>query len=366
MQLLLKLSLLLFIPFLFANLLCANEINLTQVIDQRAKLESELAELEKLIEKDEQLIRGLQMKSTTLERDLAILDAQVRKARLGIRARNLAISKLSSGIEDRSGLIDELEQKIEAEKISLSELLRKINELDATSLVEIILGHDTLSEFFEDFSSFESIQREMQVSLVDIKNTQIKTVEEKRTLEAKKSEELELRYIQELEKKRMEENEGEKKYLLRISKGKEERYQKILAARQKTAAEIRSELFLLRGSPAIPFEKAVEYTNIAWRATGVRPAFLLGVIAEESNLGANVGTGNWKKDLSHSRCKKQRVAFLKITSELGLDPDVLPVSRRAWYGYCGGAMGPAQFMPTTWQLYNNKITRLTGHNPPSP
>ena len=105
----------------------------------------------------------------------------------------------------------------------------------------------------------------------------------------------------------------------------------------------------------------------------MRPAFLLGVIAEESNLGENVGTGNWKTDLYecyqsigyYTSAEKQKAAFLKLTADLGLNPDTLPVSRKPWYG-CGGAMGPAQFMPTTWALYVDRIAKATGHNPPSP
>ena len=94
--------------------------------------------------------------------------------------------------------------------------------------------------------------------------------------------------------------EADKKSLLKPTKGKEKEYQKLLASRQKDAATIRSQLFMLRGSPAIPFEKALEYANKVSQITGIRPAFLLGVIAEESNLGANVGTGNWKTELADS------------------------------------------------------------------
>src|SRR3989338_9026896 len=80
--------------------------------------------------------------------------------------------------------------------------------------------------------------------------------------------------------------------------------------KEKDAPTIRSQLFLLSGSPSISFEKAVEYANLVWNKLKVRPAFLLGVIREESNLGANVGKGNWKEDLAHPNCAKQRTAFV--------------------------------------------------------
>ena len=112
----------------------------------------------------------------------------------------------------------------------------------------------------------------------------------------------------------------------------------------------------------------------------MRPAFLLGVIAEESELGANLGSGNWKTDMYdcyrrigyNKSAEKQKTAFLAIISELMIDnPNSRPVSKAPYYG-CGGAMGPAQFMPATWwdpvnkTGYKELIAKLTGHNPPDP
>jgi membrane-bound lytic murein transglycosylase B len=344
----------------------AQEINPNQVSDYRAKLEAELAALESEIGGLDKELQEIGKRSTTLERDIAIADAQIAKSRLQIKARDLAISRLSEGVAEKTAIINRLEQKLDWQRVSLGELLRRMNEMDAVTLTEVILGYESLSDFFTDFSSFEMIQNELQISFSEIKNTQNEANSERETLEEQKNEQLELKAIQELEKKKLEKIEADKKQILKVTKGEEAKYQKLVKEKQKSAAAIRTELFMLRGSSAIPFEKAVEYATFAWRATGVRPAFLLGVIAEESNLGANVGTGNWKVDMAHSKCTSQREAFIKITSELGLNPDVMPVSRKAWYGYCGGAMGPAQFMPTTWILYKSKISELTGSYPPNP
>ena len=344
----------------------AEEIDPGAVTRRQQQLEDELAKYESQIENYRRIIEEKQREATTFERDIAIMDAQIAKAKLEIKARDLSIVELAGGIEDRSRIIGTLLEKINQEKASLAELLRKVNELDSTSLIEIVMGYNKLSDFFADSDNFESIQQAVQNSFEEIKGTKANAEEEKQELENKKSEEMELRYLQALEKKRKEEAEANKKSLLKQTKGQEKEYQKILASRQKDAATIRSQLFMLRGSPAIPFERALEYANQVSKATGVRPAFLLSVIAEESNLGANVGTGNWKVELSHSSCAKQRDAFINLTASLGLDPDLMPISKRAWYGNCGGAMGPAQFMPTTWLLYSDRIAKYTGHHPPNP
>jgi membrane-bound lytic murein transglycosylase B len=206
----------------------------------------------------------------------------------------------------------------------------------------------------------------LHASFERIRDDKNKTEAERESLENRKAEELQLKTIQEMERKRIAEREAEKKKILAETKGLEKTYKTLKDDRAKTAAQIRAALFTLNGSAAIPFEKALQYALLVEQQVGIRPAFLLGIIAEESNLGQNVGTGNWKDDLSHPRCEKQRVAFVDITSRLGLNPDAMPVSKRAWYGYCGGAMGPAQFIPTTWQLYEAKVASLTGNNPPNP
>ena len=340
---------------------------------RRAQLENNLEIIEEEIETQQTLLQDKQRERVSFERDVAILEAQIEKTKLSIKARDISIAKLNQDINKKEKAIDTLNKKLEKEKESLGQLIRKTNKIDNVSLAEIMLGNQNLSDFFEDIDTFNSIKTALNKSFEEIEGTKTSTESQKRLFQDKQSEEMELRDIQRLQKNKIEKQEKEKQIIIEATKGIEAEYQKLIKAKEKNAAQIRSELFALRGSAAIPFEQALELANIASKKTGVRSAFILGVIAEESNLGENIGTGNWKEDLYQcyksigyiTSAEKQKAAFLKITSDLGLNPDILPVSKKPWYG-CGGAMGPAQFMPTTWALYTDRIAKAVGHNPPNP
>lgn len=332
------------------------------VEERRAQLQKELAELEVQIAAQETILQARQRESVTLERDIDILNAKIERAKLSIKARTLAIEGLSRDIVEKQTTVGNLSDKIGREKESLAELFRKTARADAYSLPEIILAGKALSAFFESVDEYRQVQRALQDSYRMLESDKAETEALQTALEDKRGEERELKRLQELEKKKTEGQEAEKKKILKISRGIEAEYQKIIKAQQRSAAQIRAELFTLRGTAAIPFEKALAYATAAGKRTGVRPALILGIIAEESNLGENVGTGNWRVDM---KAPRDTEPFLDITRRLGLDPDRMPVSKKAWYGF-GGAMGPAQFIPSTWVLYEERLAKATGHNPPNP
>src|SRR3989338_4877521 len=328
--------------FFISNAATAETIDPQKIKEQRKKLEKELQEYEFQINRYQKLIEEKQIQATTMERDIAILNAKIDKLKLEIKARKIAIEELAQELAEKENSIAKLVKKSEAIKESLAELLRQVYEIEQNSPLELA-------------------QSSLQDSLGALRISNKQLEEEKNSLEERQTEEVRLKITQELSTETIKEKEKEQKEILKITRGKEKEYQKFLKEQEKSAATIRSRLFLLAGSPAIPFEKAIEYANLAFNTTGVRPAFLLAVITEESNLGRNIGTGDWKEEMK--KCPKQQTAFQEITQKLGLDPNLMPVSKRAWYGNCGGAMGPAQFMPTTWLLYENRIKNLVGEKP---
>lgn len=326
------------------------------VLAHRAKLEADLLSIEKEIDAQKTVLEEKQKEGVSLERDVAILTAQIEKAKLSIKARNLSIAGLVDDIGSKNRTIGKYSAKINRERESLAGLMRRTNELDTYSIVEVALSDRDFSEFFVDLDNFQYVEDSIGTSLEEVGAAKKATEEEKKVLEDKKAEETDLRRVQELEKKRTEANEAEKKNILKITKGQEAAYQKILKDKQQSAAQIRAELFSLSGSTAISFERALSYARVAAEKTGVRPAIILGIIAEESNLGENVGKGTWIVDMHQTR---DVPIFKYLTSLLGLNPDSQPVSKKVWYGY-GGAMGPAQFIPSTWACFSGYINTTTG------
>jgi membrane-bound lytic murein transglycosylase B len=329
---------------------------------EKAALQSKLDALNAQIDTQKNLLSAKQKESVSLERDVAILDAQIAKSKLEIRARDLSIQGINDNINQKKGQVTKLSSKIEAEKKSLAALIRKTYEADASNLIHLALSDKTISDFFLDIDNFESIQNGLHQTLGVVKETRQSTQEAQEALEDQLDSETQLRQLQALQQKSIQTKEAERKKILADSKGQEKTYEAIIAARQKDAAAIREALFQLSGSSAIPFGQALQYANVASKKTGVRPALILGIITEETNLGQNIGTGNWRTDMHPTR---DAPVFQQICAELGLDPDTMPVSKKAWYGW-GGAMGPSQFIPSTWVLYKDKVAALTGSNPPSP
>ena len=347
------------------------------VAQQEANLRAELQQLETEIAQQQEILRAKQRESVSIERDIAILNAQITQARLKIKAQNIAIRQLGKDISVKSETIEELDAQIERGKESLAALIRKTNELDSFSFVEVVLANEDLSEFFGDLDSFQSIKRDLYQLFKNIRNVRTLNESERTALHFQRNEETDIKVAIEAEKRNIEKAEKQKQSLLAISKNQEKTYEDVLKEREKRAAKIRSALFALRDTAAIPFGMALTYANAAYAKTGVRPAFLLAILTQESNLGENVGTCNrpgdppeksWRNIMpgpNDNSWRDDQTIYLQIMSQLGFDPDSMPLSC-PWRGGWGGAMGPSQFIPTTWNLYKSRIASAIGKSVPNP
>jgi len=338
---------------------------------QRAKLQAELEAEERAIAEQTKVLQAKQKETATYQGEVNLLKAQIKRAETNIRAKKIAIERLDSDIAEREGRITVLQAKIKHEQDSLAELLRQTRDADTLSLAEIVLDDGRFSELFANLDDFQAVQTSLHRSFATLRDSQTEAKKEREALAERKDRELDAKATIEYEKKVVAKKESEKQILLSVSKNQEQAVKTVLTARQKRAAQIRSALFALRDTAAIPFGKALEFATAASQQTGVRPAFVLAILKQESNLGENVGTCNrvgdppgksWRVIMKPAR---DQAPYLRITTALGLNPETMPLSCPQAGGY-GGAMGPAQFIPSTWELYQTKIATKTGHQPPNP
>jgi septal ring factor EnvC (AmiA/AmiB activator) len=260
------------------------------VAARQAQLQAQLDEVLKEIDAQQQILDQETQKAKTLQGDIAILDAQIKQAQLKIQAHELAIQALGKDINKKTQTINQLTGKIDDTRSSIAQLLRKTNEMDVYTLTDVVLSDKDISAFFADVDAYSSIKQSIQVALGYIKKSKQDTETAKQQLDNQRLQEIDVKISIEDEKAKIQVSEAEKNRLLSLSKEQQRNYQKEISSRKAKAAQIRAALFALRDTGAIPFGKALDYATEAGKATGVRPAFLLAILTQESNLGQNVGS----------------------------------------------------------------------------
>src|SRR3989344_4253068 len=346
---------------------------------QEAKWKAELEATEKEIAEWENILNQTKTGTASLERDAALLNAKINEAKAFIRKRQIQINQLTADIGLKTKTIAELEEKMNRGKESLASILKSTNELDSFSLVEVMLSNKNLSQFFEDVDSYNSIKTSLETQFNEIRYLQAKTDEERSDLDKKRIAEADTKAKIEADKKKVEIDEAEKQRLININKNQEKTYEQVISEKEKKAAQIRAALFALRDTEGIAFGDALKYATLASQKTVVRPALILAILTQESDLGKNQGSclvtnidtgdgaGKNTGTLFEQVMKAPRdtVPFKDITERLGKDWKMTPVScppGTKWSssrGY-GGGMGPSQFIPSTWELFKNKLGALIG------
>ncbi len=338
--------------------------------EERAALEAELANLESQIAADEAKIAELRKAGSSLKGEISSLNAKVDALNLKIKAVTLSLNKLNQDIQANQKTVTATQQKLDRNKLAMMDALQRSYESQRVSLVAIFLKNPNLTDFFSDVNNLLAVQDRLTVAVNETNKLKDELLDQQEDLVAKKTQAVALKALQDQQKQSVVLTKKEKDALLLQTKGKESEFQKLAAEKKAQAAKIRSRIFALLGGGEMTFDMAYQIALKASDATGVPAALLLAVLDRESALGKNVGKCSYKTAMAPGPPKSKRddvTPFLKITSELGIDPEKQLVSCAiSTDGAYGGAMGPAQFIPTTWMLYRDRIADLTGANPPSP
>ncbi len=362
----------LFLFFIFGLLLFSLAFSLKANLALGEEDSSDEGEQEKIEQKKEELKEAesrtsqyrlktdeLSEKAETLEEVIGALNKEILDTEQSIQKTQIEIDNVQGKIDFKTQEINGKERELAAKREVLSEYIREINRLSRQSMVEIFLSSQDLAGYLQDLNSLNKTSGNIQSIYTEIKECKLALMAEREDLEEEMETQTALKVMQKQQKLYLERSKAHKDEILEKTRGEESRFKELLEQNEAVVNRIYEELTALQslGTP-IDFEEALNAARYASAKTGVREAFMLGVLRVESNMGANVGGGTYKVDMHPA----QRDNFEEICENLGYDPDNRPVSRKPCYrdeeGNCsgwGGAMGPAQFMPSTWLGYKKSV-----------
>lgn len=324
-----------------------------EILDAKyKKCQEEVAAQQKLVQAKEQ-------ESASLQRDIKIISAKAGKAKAEIKARDIKIIGLAQEIDKKTESIEDLKDRMDRIKSSTAELIRKTQDLESISYPEIILDGRNLSELFVDLGSFETIESSLKATIDKV--IDIKTEEEKvkKDLAEKQANERYTKSLQEIEKRKLDLTEAEKSRILKETKGEEIKYKAVLIEKQTLVNKIRNMILKITGGGELEFPEALRLVRVAENAIGIRAAFVLAILTQESGMDGVIGANQgkcvyntpWNNSSGTVMSNAQKPSYLAILASLNppLDPSKTPVSCPiSSAGPYGGAIGPSQFMPKTW------------------
>ena len=327
----------------------------TSLDESKAVLQDALDSCQEKIEQSERLLDEQTRERTNTEYDILLINQEINKALLRIRSSDLVIADLGVEIKDKETAVDGLNKELDQHQKFLGEVLQRINESEQEGFLTLLLTDISVSNFFAQTNEHVALRETMEGSVNNITKLALRLEASVEDLSGKQQEQGQIRQQQRAAATQVQGQKKQKEGILTYQLEEEERTKEEIDKFEDRAAQIRNRLFEFTGG-AIPFEIALNIAYEVERNTGVRPAFLLGLIKQESLLGKHIGSGSYREDMHPTR---DQPVFLYIAKVLGLNPDELRVSANPGFGW-GGAMGPAQFIPSTWVCYGGLINEKTG------
>lgn len=304
------------------------------------------------------------------------LTGEIKKTTSEIKKKNSLIQNIKGDIVEKESSLSDLNGKLKREKESLEKILRKRYELGDATVFEFMLSKKNISEFYEDAPAFSYVQNSLSSSFKIIDDLKVKIYGQKSDLEKKREDEAAAKYDLQVEQQKIEGQKKERGQALTVEKQKESSLAELKKLREAEANRIRNKLFELRdvAGGGIAFGDAYKYAKEAGDKTGIRPAFILAILEQESNLGKNVGTCNrntnepiWSEIMpgpDSGSWRDDQTIYKGLMAKLGRPlvgtPLSCPIKINGAYSGWGGAMGPTQFIPATWISYEHKIAVAVG------
>lgn len=251
--------------------------DLRDEIDQK---EAEIKELEEKAEQYKQELQNTQAQKNTLNNQIALVESRIRKLRNDIYLTSAKIDNTTLRIEELSLRIGDKENEIIKKKDSIAEMIRALYEQDQTSLIEIALTRDSLSDFVNQMRYIELLQKSVHDDMMILQDLKQGMESDKKSAEQKRNQLYALNN-QLYSQKQIEDTEkNEKNYLLIKTKGQEKQYQSLLDDVLRQEQEIHKEIYDLE----LELQALIDPSKLPEAGSGVLSWPLDGILTQNYGI----------------------------------------------------------------------------------
>lgn len=231
-------------PFLtaFSNLALAQSTEIEKLQEGIKNSGDRLAEIEKEIAKFEAQLKEVGAEKQTLQKAINQLTLERKKVSAEISRTENLITSTDLEINKLILEINKTERSINDNEKAIAQIIRSEYKASETSLVELLLKHNQLSEFWSTFEAHEAVRDSMTTKVTELSSL-------KRLLDEKRNENTNKRFslvsLQTQYKDQnsaLASNQAEHSNLLEATKNEEKNYQKLLAEKQAAREQIIKDL----------------------------------------------------------------------------------------------------------------------------
>ncbi|MEX2032994.1 MAG: peptidoglycan DD-metalloendopeptidase family protein, partial [Candidatus Colwellbacteria bacterium] len=214
----------------------------------RAEIELREQEIERLRQEQELLgknIAGTQAQAQTLQNKIKNLNGQIKymENRINLTAAN--INKTSIEIGGAENNVATTQEKIDAQKKAVAQILLFLARQDNESLLALLLKYDNISDFLRQEHYANSLNANLVGLIDELRDARSDFEDQKSQLENKKNELERLKQQQGHERTALGGVRTETGNLLKNTKGKEVEYQKLLTEAEEKERQANLEVFRL-------------------------------------------------------------------------------------------------------------------------
>jgi murein DD-endopeptidase MepM/ murein hydrolase activator NlpD len=241
-----------FVAFLFGIIISVSLFGGAFIVSAQSevdKLKSEisernnrLAEIAKEIAQYKLELQQVGAEKNTLQKAINQLELERKKVQADISYTQNKIGATDLMLSQLGFEITDTEETIDRNEVAIGETIRLINVIDNDSLVEGLLQHPNLSDFWKEVEELEELRTVMSDKVKSLVSQRQLLIEKHEETSERRGELVDLKKQYSDQNSILTSNKSEKDKLLKSTKSEEAEYQRLLQERESARLQIEKEL----------------------------------------------------------------------------------------------------------------------------